>query len=205
MSALFDCRDAFAGALTHLAEHDNRIVAVANDSVGSSKLGGFRERFPSRLINVGIAEQTMVGVSAGLANGGKVPFVCGASCFLTARALEQIKVDLAYSNAHVVLCGMSSGLAYGVLGPTHHSIEDLAWTRAIANMTVIVPADPLETEQAVRAAVEMPGPVYLRLSRMPVPAVHDSTHRFVVGRAAQLRSGTDVTLAATGVTVSRAL
>src|SRR6185437_3324399 len=106
MSALFDCRDAFAGTLAHLAENDNRIVAVANDSVGSSKLGSFRERFPSRLINVGIAEQTMVGVSAGLANGGKIPFVCAASCFLTARALEQIKVDLAYSNVHVVLCGM---------------------------------------------------------------------------------------------------
>lgn len=204
-AALYDCRDAFANTLVQLAQQDSRIVALANDSIGSSKLGAFRERFPSRLINVGIAEQTMVGVSAGLANGGKTPFVCGASCFLTARALEQIKVDLAYSNAHVVLCGMSSGLAYGVLGPTHHSIEDLAWTRAIANMTVIVPADPLETEQAVREAAGASGPVFLRLSRMPVPAVHDAAYRFAVGRAARLRPGSDVTLVAAGVMVSRAL
>ncbi len=205
MSALFDCRDAFAGTLVELAREDPRIVAVANDSVGSSKLAGFRERFPARLINVGIAEQTMVGVSAGLANGGKIPFVCAASCFMTARALEQIKVDLAYSNANVKLCGMSSGLAYGVLGPTHHSIEDLAWTRAIANMTVIVPADPPETEQAVRAAAGYTGPVFLRLSRMPVPIVHDAGYRFTIGRAALLREGTDITLVAAGVMVVRAL
>jgi transketolase len=190
VSALYDCRDAFAGTLVELAGEDPRIVTVANDSVGSSKLGAFRERFPARLINVGIAEQTMVGVSAGLANGGKIPFVRGASCFMTARALEQIKVDLAYSHANVKLCGMSSGLA---------------WTRAIANMTVIVPADPPETEQAVRAAASAPGPVFLRLSRMPVPIVHDAGYRFAVGRAAQLREGTDVTLVAAGVMVAHAL
>jgi transketolase len=205
MTALYDCRDAFADTLVRLAAEDPRVVAVANDSVGSSKLAGFRGRFPARLINVGIAEQAMVGVSAGLANGGKIPFVCAASCFLTARALEQIKVDLAYSNANVKLCGMSSGLAYGVLGPTHHSIEDLAWTRAIANMTVIVPADPSETAQAVRAAARVPGPVFLRLSRMPVPIVHDAGYRFTPGRAALLRDGSDVTLVAAGVMVARAL
>ena len=205
MSTLYDCRDAFADTLVRLAEDDARIVAVANDSVGSSKLAGFRDRFPARLINVGIAEQAMVGVSAGLANGGKIPFVCAASCFLTGRALEQIKVDLAYSNANVKLCGMSSGLAYGVLGPTHHSIEDLAWTRALANMTVIVPADPPETAQALRAAAQTPGPVFLRLSRMPVPIVHDAGYRFTAGRAALLRDGSDVTLVAVGVVVARAL
>ena len=105
----------------------------------------FNKRFPERVVNVGIAEQNMVGVAAGLAGGGLIPFVCGASCFLTGRALEQIKVDLGYSRANVKLCGMSSGMAYGELGPTHHSIEDLAWTRAIANLTVIAPADPVET------------------------------------------------------------
>jgi transketolase len=118
----FDCRDAFASTLEHLAEHDDRIVAVVNDSVGSTRLGGFSKRFPNRLVNVGIAEQNMVGIGAGLANAGKIPFVCAASCFLTGRALEQVKVDVAYSQANVKLCGMSSGLAYGELGPTHHSI-----------------------------------------------------------------------------------
>src|SRR5512137_1325080 len=151
MLPLHDCRDAFAAALETLACEDERIVVVVNDSVGSSKVGGFKKQFPQRIFNVGIAEQNMVGVAAGLANGGKIPFVCGAACFLTGRALEQIKVDLAYSFANVKVCGMSSGMAYGELGPTHHSIEDMAWTRAIANMTVIVPADPPETARAVQA------------------------------------------------------
>jgi len=204
-SALADCRDAFAAALEALARADRRIVAVCNDSVSSSKLGRFAKEFPDRLVNVGIAEQNMIGVAAGLANAGKLPFVCGASCFLTGRALEQIKADLAYSNADVKLCGMSSGVAYGELGATHHSIEDLAWTRAIANMTVIVPADPLETEQAVRAAAATRGPIFLRLSRMPVPVVHAADYRFEIGRAARLREGNDVTLIAAGTMVARAL
>jgi transketolase len=202
---LFDCRDAFAGALLELAATDPRIVVVVNDSVGSSKVGGFRKEYPERIINVGIAEQNMIGVSAGLANGGKIPFVCGASCFLTGRALEQIKADAAYSEANVKLCGMSSGVAYGELGPTHHSIEDMAWLRAIANLTVIVPADPVETEWAVRAAWRFEGPVFLRISRMPVPIVHPKNCQFAIGRAACLREGNDVTLIANGVMVSRAL
>lgn len=202
---LYDCRDAFAGALSELAAADSRVVVVVNDSVGSSKVGEFRKEYPQRIINVGIAEQNMIGVGAGLANGGKIPFVCGASCFLTARALEQIKADLAYSEANVKLCGMSSGVAYGELGPTHHSIEDMAWLRAIANLTVIVPADPVETDWAVRAAWRFEGPVFLRISRMPVPIVHTKDHPFEIGRAARLREGNDVTLIANGVMVSRAL
>ena len=201
----FDCRAAFAKALLELAERDPRVVAVTNDSVSSSNLGGFRERFPTRFINVGIAEQNMVGIGAGLANGGKLPFVCGAACFITARALEQVKVDLGYSRWNVKLCGMSSGMAYGQLGPTHHSIEDLAWTRAIANLTVIVPADPVETASAVRAIAAIDGPVFLRLSRMPVPIVHAADYQFRIGRAATLRPGGDVTLIAAGTLVSRAL
>jgi transketolase len=205
VSALFDCRDAFAQALEDVALHDSRICAVVNDSVGSSKIADFAKRFPERLINVGIAEQTMVGLAAGLANAGKVPFVCAASCFLTGRALEQIKADVAYSDANVKLCGMSPGMAYGELGPTHHSIEDLAWTRAIANLTVIVPADPLETDQALRVAAEIHGPVFLRISRMPVPAIHDDDYQFAIGRSIQLRPGRDLTLIANGTMVSRAL
>ncbi len=205
MTPLFDCRQAFSEALEELAAADPRVVLVTNDSVGSSNIGRFRQRFPERLINVGIAEQDMVGIGAGLANGGKIPFVCGASCFLTGRALEQIKVDLGYSKSNVKLCGMSSGLAYGALGPTHHSIEDLAWTRVIPNLAIIVPADPLETAQAVRAAAGIEGPVFLRLSRMPVPVVHPPDYRFACGRAAVLRRGADVMLIANGTMVCRAL
>jgi len=205
MSGLHDCRKAFSDTLVELAAADSRIVVVANDSIGSSNLKEFKRRFPERLVNVGIAEQNMVGIGAGLANGGMIPFVCGASCFLTGRALEQVKVDLGYSRSNVKLCGMSSGLAYGELGPTHHSIEDLAWTRAIANLTVIVVADPLETAAAMRAAAAYDGPVFLRLSRMPVPVVHAEGYEFEIGRAPRLRAGSDVTLMANGTMVSRAL
>jgi transketolase len=205
VTATFDCRAAFSDTLVALAEADPRIVVVVNDSVGSSNLRTFRSRFPERMVNVGIAEQNMVGVSAGLAAAGKIPFTCGASCFLTARALEQIKVDLGYSRHNVKLCGMSSGMAYGELGPTHHSIEDLAWTRAIADLTVIVPADPIETSQALRAIAAFAGPVFLRLSRLPVPIIHSDAYTFEVGRASVLRDGSDLTLIANGIMSCRAL
>ncbi len=202
---LFDCRDAYVAAVQALAEADARIVAVVNDSVGSSKLGAFRARFPDRLVNVGIAEQNMVGVGAGLANGGKIPFVSGAGCFLTARAMEQIKVDCAYSQANVKLCGISSGVAYGELGATHHSIEDVAWLRAIDGLTVIVPADPWQTDAAIRAAAAHDGPVYLKISRMPVPQLTRAEHSFAIGRAETLREGGDIAIVANGTLVHHAL
>lgn len=205
MTELFDCRDAFADTLISLAESDERIVAVVNDSVGSSKLGGFQERFPHRLINVGIAEQAMVGVAAGLAAGGRLPFVSAASCFLTARAMEQIKVDIAYSQHHVVLCGQSPGVAYGELGPTHHSPEDLAWLRAIPGLEIVVPADPAETAAAVRWAAAHDGPVFLRISRTGVPALYRDGIDFRSGRSELLRDGNDVTIVALGTAVARAL
>lgn len=203
--ATFDCRVAFADTLAALAREDPRIVAVCNDSVGSSNLKGFQEEFPDRLINVGIAEQDMVGVAAGLANSGMIPFVCGAAPFLTARALEQIKADVAYSHAHVVLCGMSPGMAYGELGPTHHSIEDLAWTRAIADLSVVVPADPEQTTAAVRWAASAELPVYMRVGRFKVPAVSRSASAFRYAKADRLVDGHDVTLIAAGTMVSRAV
>jgi transketolase len=204
--SLFDCRQAFAETLIALAKEDERIVAVCNDSVGSSNLGEFQKLFPDRLINVGIAEQNMVGVGAGLANGGFIPFVCGAGPFLTGRALEQIKVDVAYNGYPVVLCGMSPGMAYGELGPTHHSIEDLSWLRAIDGLAVVVPADPAQTRAAVRWAVAAETPAYLRVGRTKVPSVTpDETTAFAFGKADELRDGKDLTIVATGAMVSRAL
>lgn len=202
---LFDCRDAYIQALEEMAAADDRVCAVANDSLSSAKLKSFSAKFPERFVNVGIAEQNMVGVGAGLANGGMIPYVCGAGCFLTARAMEQVKVDLAYSKSNVKLCAMSPGMAYGQLGPTHHSIEDLAWTRVLPNMTVIVPADPIETSAVMRYSLEHEGPMYLRIARMPVQRVHDSAYKFQLGKAVMLQKGTDVTLIANGVLVSRAL
>jgi transketolase len=203
---LHDCREAYVQAVEALAAADDRIVAVVNDSVGSSKLGRFRDRFPDRLVNVGIAEQNMVSVGAGLANGGKIPFVSGAACFLTARAMEQIKVDCAYSQANVKLCGISSGVAYGELGATHHSIEDIAWLRAIDRLTVIVPSDPWETAEAIKAAAAHDGPVFVRISRMPVPELKRAGGgEFRIGRAEILRDGGDVAIIANGTLVHRAL
>jgi transketolase len=204
-TGMFDCRDAFAASLEEMAATNPTITAVVNDSVSSTKLKGFRGKYPKRFVNVGIAEQNMLGVGAGLANGGLVPFVCGASCFVTARSMEQLKVDLGYAKNNVKLCGMSSGMAYGELGPTHHSIEDLAWTRVIPNLTVIVPADPVETRSAMFWAAQHKGPVFVRLSRMPVPIVHASDYVFSPGKAVTLREGNDVTVIANGVLVHRAL
>lgn len=205
VAGLFDCRDTFSRTLESLAESDPRIVTVVSDSVGSSKLVNFRKRWPERMVNVGIAEQTVVAVGAGLANGGKVPFVSAASCFLTARALEQIKADIAYTNVNVKLIGQSSGIAYGELGPTHHSIEDLAWLRLLTNLTLIVPSDPWETEQAIRAAAAMDGPVFVRVSRMPVPEIVRKNATFEIGKSELLREGDDLAIIANGVMVHRAL
>ena len=204
-AGLHDCRDTFARTLESLAEADERIVVVVNDSVGSSKLGGFKKRWPERTINVGIAEQNMVGVGAGLANGGRIPFVSCASCFLTGRALEQIKADVAYSNTNVKLCGQSPGIGYGELGPTHHSIEDLAWLRPLANLLTIVPSDPWETAEAMRFAAAHEGPVFIRVSRYPVPALKHTIDRIEPGKAEVMREGNDVAILANGVMLHKAL
>lgn len=201
----FDCRKAFAEELAALAREDERVVVVCNDSVGSSNLNAFKEEFPDRLVNVGIAEQDLVGVGAGLANGGMIPFVSAAAPFLTGRALEQIKADVAYSDVRVVLCGQSPGMAYGELGPTHHSIEDLSWLRAVAGLPVVVPADPTQTRDAVRWAAARNGPSYLRIGRFKVPDVSPPGAAFAEGRSVQLTDGDDVTVMAVGTMVSRAL
>lgn len=202
---VFDCRDAYSKTLESLASEDCRVCAVVADSVSSTKLKKFKELFPARFIDVGIAEQNQVGVGAGLANGGMLPYVCGASCFLTGRAMEQVKVDLGYSKWNVKICGMSSGMAYGELGPTHHSVEDLAWTRVIPNLTVVVPADPAETAAVMRYSLNHVGPMFLRISRMPVPKIFPDNHVFELGKASVLHEGDDVTLISNGVLISRAL
>ena len=201
----YDCRQTFVDTLIELAQTDERIVAVCNDSVGSSNLGAFAKAFPNRLINVGIAEQNMVGVAAGLANGGFIPFVCAAGPFLSGRATEQIKADVAYSNFPVILCAMSPGMAYGELGPTHHSIEDFAWMRAISNLVVMAPADPKQTRDAMHWAAKAGKPTYMRVPRFKIPAVTPEDRQFVTGKANTLRTGKDVTLISIGTMVSRAL
>lgn len=203
--ALHDCRDTWAATIQDLASADERIVVVVNDSIGSSKLGGFKEQFPDRTIDVGIAEQNLVGVGAGLANAGKIPFVSAAGCFLSARAMEQIKVDVVYSRYNVKLIGQSPGVAYGDLGATHHSIEDFAWLRTLPGLVVVSPCDRVETEAAVRWAADYEGPVYVRIPRMSIPDIHAEGYEFAPGQASELRQGSDVSIVATGTTVTRAL
>jgi transketolase len=201
----YDNRVAFAEALAEAARADERVVAVCNDSVGSSNLGGFREEFGDRLINVGIAEQNMVGVGAGLAASGLIPFVCGAGPFLTGRATEQVKADVAYSQHPVILCGMSPGMAYGELGPTHHSVEDLSWMRALPGLDIVVPADRRQTRQALRMLAEAPRPTYMRIGRHKVPDVTTEGDTLARGRIDVARDGDDVAIIATGTLTSRAL
>lgn len=207
---VYDNREVFAEELERLAALDKRVVAVCNDSVGSSKLGGFAKRFPDRLINVGIAEQNMVGVGAGLASSGFIPFVCSASPFLTGRSLEQVKADVAYSQHPVILCGMSPGVAYGELGPTHHSLEDYSWLRALPGLDIVIPADRAQTRAAVQGAIQNPRPMFMRVGRYKVPdvpPVADLSNSPILerGKFQTVRNGTDVTLIGIGSTVSIAL
>jgi transketolase len=197
--------EVFADTLLELAEADSQIVAVTSDSRGSGKLGPFGQARPRQLIEVGIAEQNLVGIAAGLASIGKKPFAVSPACFLMARALEQIKNDVCYSDVPVVAVGISAGVSYGALGSTHHSLHDLAALRAIHNVTVIVPADNFETCAAVRAAVHARHPVYLRFGKAPMLNVHAENSRFQVGRAITLREGSDLAFIASGETVLHAL
>ncbi|RPI24419.1 MAG: transketolase family protein [Acidobacteria bacterium] len=201
MSELNDCTDAFVGALAELAASDERVFAVTNDSLGAAKLAGFRKRFPDRLIQVGPAEKDMIGIAAALAKDGRLPFVCGESYF-TARQLEQIHADLGCSQPNLKICRVGSDRAGGRRDAPRHSSDDPAWARVVDDLCVIVPADPLETEQAVRRIAAYDGPVYLSLSRRPVPIVHRFDYGFEIGRAAILRDGTDLTLISSGSRVS---
>jgi transketolase len=193
--------EVFAATLTELARADRNVLAVCSDSRGSGKLAPFGKELPAQLVEVGIAEQNLVGIAAGLASCGKRVFAVSPACFLTARALEQIKNDVAYSDQPVMLVGISAGVSYGALGSTHHSTHDLAALRAIPNITVVVPADNYETRRAVRAAATANHPVFLRFGKRPMPHLHKEGTPFEFGRAITLRQGKDITFIACGETV----
>jgi transketolase len=150
--------EVFSETMIALARQDNDILVITSDSRGSAKLTGFGEQLPDQMIEVGIAEQSLVGIAAGLASAGKKAFAVSPACFLTARALEQIKNDVAYSDNPVKLIGISAGVSYGALGTTHHSLHDLAVLQAIHNIDVVIPADNFETKAAIEAIVDYPHP-----------------------------------------------
>ncbi|MFO7586036.1 MAG: hypothetical protein R6W69_15015, partial [Anaerolineales bacterium] len=164
--------DVFSQTLMELATQDRDILIVTSDSRGSGKLTPFAEKFPEQLVEIGIAEQNLVGVSAGLASAGKKVFAVSPACFLSARALEQIKNDVAYSDNPVKVIGISAGVSYGSLGSTHHSLHDFAALQAINNIDIVAPADNFETREAIRAAVHHPRPIYIRFGKKPMPDLH---------------------------------
>ncbi len=190
-------RAAFGEALIDLGARDERIVALDADLSKSTMTAKFAKTYPGRAFNLGIAESNMIGVAAGLALSGRIPFACSFACFLVGR-FETIRVSVAYSQAPVKLVGTHVGVAIGEDGYTQMGLEDIACIRSLPNIPIVQPADELETKQALAWAVEYQGPVYLRLTRQNLEPVHGDGFRFQFGRAEVLRPGTDVSLLATG-------
>jgi len=187
------------------AEHPE-IVGLSADLAKSTKIGLFGEKFPERFFNVGIAEQNMFGMAAGMAKAGLVPYVSTFAIFTAMRGLDQVHTDIAYQNLNVKMIATHAGLSFGQAGSTHHSTEDIAIMRSIANMTVIVPADGLETAAAVRAAYDRKGPVYIRINRGFDQILYDGPdYGFEIGKAVTLKEGSDLTIIACGSCVWRAL
>ncbi len=197
--------EVFSETLQDLAGNDRDILVVTSDSRGSGKLVPFGERFPDQIIETGIAEQNLVGISAGLASAGKKVFAVSPACFLATRALEQIKNDIAYSDNPVKLIGISAGVSYGALGSTHHSLHDYAALRAINNLMVLAPADNFETRRSIEQANEMNLPVYIRFGKKPMPHLHDENTEFVIGKGIRIKDGGDLAIIATGECVFPAL
>jgi transketolase len=197
--------EEFAATLLDLAQQDSDVLVVTSDSRGSGQLTAFAKVLPDQLIEIGIAEQDLVGVAAGLASAGKKVFVVSPACFLTARSLEQIKNDVAYSDQPVKLIGISAGVSYGALGSTHHSLHDFAALRAINNIDIVAPADNFETRETIQAALNHPRPIYVRFGKKPLCHLHTPDTHFEIGKAIRLTRGSDVTFVATGETVSRAM
>jgi transketolase len=202
----WESRLAFGDALTDLGARYPNVVALSADTQDLLALRPFKERYADRFVEVGIAEQNIIGIAAGLATAGLAPFACGYAPFLTARSMEQVRNDVAYCNLHVTIGAACSGISLGVSGGTHHALEDLALMRSLPNMTVLVPADGDEAYKAAFAAYELGGPVYVRLGgRSNEPAVSDPAAPFVIGGSAELRSGNDVAIIACGCMVEMAL
>ncbi len=200
-------RQVICDTLMELAEQDKDIMVLASDSRGSAAMGPFAKAYPEQFVEVGIAEQNIVGISAGLAHSGKKPFVTSPACFLSMRSIEQIKVDVAYSATNVKLVGISGGVSYGALGMSHHSVQDIAVARAIPGLAVILPADRHETKKMTEALVRYKGGVYVRIGRNPVEDVYDEADEteYVIGKAVTMRGGRAITIIAAGETVRIAL
>lgn len=200
------CRKSFTDTLLELAKQDKNIVAVTTDARGSVTLTDFFKELPEQAVECGIAEQDAVGIAAGLAQSGKNTFVCGPACFYVARSLEQVKVDVAYSQNPVKILGVSGGVAYGALGATHHSLHDIAVLRTFPGMNVFLPCDARQTRKLVQKLVQLPEAAYIRVGRNAVPDVYENDDfEFELGKATTLLEGDALTIIACGETVYHAL
>lgn len=198
-------REAYGEALKKLAANNPDVVVLDADLSGSTKTSEFKKVSPERFFNVGIAEQNLIGTAAGMSLAGKIPFASSFAMFAAGRAFEIIRNTVAYPFLNVKIAATHAGLTVGEDGASHQAIEDISLMRSIPNMTVINPADCIEAEQAVLKAAEYVGPVYIRLGRMAVEDVYDSSYKFEIGKGVELKDGNDVTIIATGIMVQKAL
>lgn len=206
MTKMIATRDAYGEALIEIGKDNENVVVLDADLSKSTKTHGFGQEFPNRFINVGIAEQNLIGTAAGLATAGKIPFASTFAMFATGRAFEVIRNSVGYPKLNVKICATHSGITVGEDGASHQALEDISCMRTIPNMTVIVPADGVETKAAIHAISKMDGPVYVRLGRLAVPTINDkASYEFKIGKGVTLKEGTDVTIIATGLMVSEAL
>ena len=196
--------EIFGETLLEEGKKNSNLIVVTSDSRGSGKIVPFGKELPDQIIEVGIAEQNLVGVCSGLAAGGKIVFGVSPASFLTARSLEQIKNDVAYSDQPVTLVGISAGISYGQLGSTHHSLHDYAVLRTINNLTIVSPADNFEASEVIRRAVTFNKPLYIRYGKKPMIDLHKKGSNFEIGKASIICEGNDITIIATGETVQRA-
>lgn len=200
-----DLRDAVVRELCSAADDGLPLVVLVSDSTSTSSIGPFQTRFPQRLINVGIAEQNLLGMAAGLSLGGFISVTANAACFLTARSCEQLKTDICYSNTNVKLLGLNAGVAYGPLASTHHAIDDISILLGFGAIEIFAPSDGEEAAHIIRYAVSHVGPVYVRMDNTALPVVHGTDYRFQPGRVDVVRNGADLTIFALGTILHEAL
>jgi len=190
-------RNTYLATLYDLAKKDDRVLAIVADN-GAVVYDKYRQDFPDRFINCGIAEANMISIAAGLASCGKIPFTYTISNFITMRAFEQVRNDICLQRMNVKLVGVGVGFIYSSLGPTHHAVEDVALMSALPNMTIFSPADPIDTKNITIAAHEISGPVYIRLAASKTPSIYEKEYAFKVGRGVVLRAGKDLSIITTG-------
>ena len=204
--ATMTAREIYGRTLAYLAETNDKIVGLTADLEKTTAIKFFADKFPERFYNVGIAEQNMFGIAAGLAKAGLIPFASTMAIFATMRAGEQVRTDIAYQNLPVKIIATHAGISFGHAGTTHHCTEDFAIMRAIPNMTVICPADGIETSKAVQACIDVPGPVYVRIGRGFEPPCHENDqYDYEIGKAITMRDGTDFTIICCGIAVLQAM